>query len=62
MQESKQNQELIRYSKVVCMTEGLNRPLSFERLLTSSWIPSLPNVSFKYIAADATSSGVTFPS
>jgi len=35
---------------------------SLERLLMSSWTPSLPNVSFKYIAAAATSSGVTFPS
>lgn len=39
-----------------------NWPMSLERLLMSSWTPSFPSVSFKYIAADATSSGVTFPS
>ena len=39
-----------------------DRPASLERLRMSSWIPSLPSVSFKCIAADATSSGVTFPS
>lgn len=37
-------------------------PLSLEILVMSSWTPSLPSVSFKYIAAAATSSAVTFPS
>lgn len=60
---SKQNQELIRLKKNISfMCERNDRPLSLERLLMSSWIPSFPNVSFKYIAAEATSSGVTFPS